>query len=253
MTYRKHLRHTIIILCCTALSGCTIKNPADPLEGYNRVMYKVNKGVDKAFIKPFAHIYANALPKPIRTGVHNFFQNLRTIPTVLNDLLQADFKCASNDMARLIINTTLGIGGILDVAATAGLEPRYVDFGLTLAHWGYRESTYLVLPFFGPSTIRDGVGLGVTYYMSVWPYITRIRSHHHKAVGLRNGLFILNIIDTRAGLLDTESIIDTAAVDEYIFIRDAYLQNRKYEIEGIKPAPTTGPNPMGNELQGPPE
>ncbi len=217
-------------------------------------MYGINKGVDRVFVKPFAYIYQGAVPKPFRLMVGNFFQNLRTIPTIVNDLLQGNGKCFCDDTARLIINTTLGVGGLFDIAAYAGLERRYVDFGLTLGKWGYRESIYIVLPFFGPSTIRDSIGMGVTYYMSVWPYIPKIKIHHHKAIGLRNGLFIVDAIDTRARLFETEALIETAAVDEYTFVRDAYLQNRLFEIDGCGSAPPIGPTSVPVDvLQGPPE
>jgi phospholipid-binding lipoprotein MlaA len=245
----------VLIGMAVFLSGCAVKNKEDPLEQYNRAMYKINKAVDRVVLKPVAQVYVVVIPKPIRIGVSNFYQNLRTIPTIINDALQNDPTSFYNDFARLILNSTLGIGGIFDIAETAGIEKSDNDFGITLGHWGYTHSTYIVLPFYGPSTFRDGIGLVATYYMSVWPYIpNNIRVHHHKAVAIRNGLLIGDVIDTRAGLLDTESIIESSAVDEYAFIRDAYLQHRLYEIEAGVSAPSSGPMTLPTDvLEGPPE
>lgn len=255
MTYMINLRTFVLILIGSvslSLSGCAVKNKNDPLEGYNRGMYKINKTLDTLFLLPVTRSYVAVIPKPVRNIVSNFYQNLRTIPTVLNDILQADAKATCSDAARLVLNTTLGIGGLFDVASKAGLERRYSDFGMTLARWGHRDSTYIVLPLFGPSTIRDGIGIGVTYYMSVWAYIPKIRVHHHKAIALRNWLFMGDLIDTRAELLDLEKVVETAAVDEYVFIRDAYMQHRKYEIEG-KSQNQSSPGGELDMLQGPPE
>lgn len=223
-----------VIFLTLSLSGCCKRiHPDDPFEPYNRVMFKINKGIDNIAIKPFAHIYNGALPKPIKQMICNFFQNFKEIPNVINDALQGNRRAMLDDAARFTINTTLGLGGLFDIASKAGLQPHSVDFGLTLACWGNRRSNYLVLPILGPSTIRDTIGLVATYYMSPWPYIaSTVRHHHHKAVGLSNALFILFFVDTRARLLEHEKLIETAAVDEYAFIRDAYLQHRAHLISG---------------------
>lgn len=243
---------TFLLGICLFLSGCCCKvNKEDPLEKYNRVMHRINKTVDTLFILPVTRTYVAVIPKPLRCIVNNFYRNLRTIPTVLNDLLQADSQAFYNDSARLILNTTLGIGGLFDVAAKANLEYKYRDFGLTLARWGHRESTYVVLPFFGPSTLRDAIGLGVTYYMTIWPYLPRmVHVHHHKAIGLRNALLIGDVIDLRAELLDLEKVLDAAAIDEYVLVRDAYMQNRRYQISGEKAVEASDSE---STLQGPPE
>jgi phospholipid-binding lipoprotein MlaA len=229
-----------VLIASTLLMGCGKKlHPADPLEPLNRGTYRLNKGVDRLFIKPTARAYELFIPKPIRYLVGNFFQNLSEIPNILNDLLQGQFTLATKDSARFLINSTWGIGGLVDVAAGRGKIPKNnQDFGKTLAHWGYKESSYFVIPLLGPSTLRDTFGRGVTFYMSVWPYI-----HCHR---VRNTLFLVYLTDLRAELLKAEPLIGES-VDEYIFVRDAYLQNRKYQIEGKTAGEAT------SQLEGPPE
>lgn len=207
------------------LSGCGQSPSVDRFEKLNRSTYAFNKGLDRVLIKPVSRAYEAILPKPIQTMVGNFFQNLSEIPNVGNDILQGNLYNAQYDTARFLVNSTWGLGGLFDVAGKKGLERHHQDFGITLAKWGYKESSYFVLPILGPSTIRDGVGLAVTYEMGV--------PAHLKSVKLRNGLLVLNFIDTRASLLKAEPLIGEA-VDEYVFIRDAYLQHRKYAISGEK-------------------
>jgi phospholipid-binding lipoprotein MlaA len=235
------------------LSGCTFKKKQDPLEGINRGVFVLNKVVDTFVLRPVAVFYSRALPKPIQTGVGNFFQNLREIPNVANDILQWNWHNASNDAARFVLNTTLGIAGLFDVAAKGGLERHRVDFGETLAVWGYKESIYLVLPLFGPSTFRDGVGLGANIYLSVWPYI--------RPDYIAWNLFVLNQVDERAALLAVEPIFESIVgdeQDEYAFIRNAYLQHRQSQIEALGAKKTTSTGVEASEtkqpaLEGPPE
>jgi len=219
----------ILMLCVSSLllTGCATqaKHKSDPLEGLNRGIYAINRTVDKLAIKPIAKVYDAVIPKPVKKGVHNFFENLNDIPTIANGVLQGRFPQAISDSTRFLVNSTLGIGGIFDVADHWGLQKHKADFGQTLALWGYRDSTYLVLPFFGPSTVRDGVGRVATYYMSVWPYIKKVK--------VRNIMFASYVIDTRASLLGNEAIMEEAASgDEYAWVRDAYLRHRQYEIDG---------------------
>ncbi len=217
------------LLSCALLSamlwGCqkTNPHPLDPFEGINREIYGLNKTIDKALIKPVAYIYWQYTPSPFQTGIGNFYDNLREIPNVANDILQGKFAYASHDFSRFLINSTLGIGGFFDVAGGLGLPHRKEDFGQTLYVWGYEESAYIVLPILGPSTIRDTVGLAVDYYaFSVWPWIDSDE--------LRYGLLALDLIDLRARLLRHDTVISTVAVDEYAFMRDAYFQRRLYLI-----------------------
>lgn len=199
-------------------------NPQDPYENFNRHAFKLNQGIDKAIFKPVATVYQTVLPWPVTKGVNNFFNNLGEIPTIINDVLQVKFYQATSDTWRFIINSTVGIFGLIDVASKIGLEKHYQDFGLTLATWGYKNSAYLVLPLFGPSTIRDGIALPVNKsYFNIYPYLY--------PVSTRNTLYGLGLINTRAQLLEVDRLIQQAAFDRYSFERNAYLQRRKHQIE----------------------
>lgn len=199
-------------------------NPKDPFEPFNRVMFNFNDALDKVILKPVATLYNKIVPKPLAKGISNFFANMNMVPTVANDLLQANFYQATSDAWRLGINSTIGIVGFFDFATDMGLEPNTEDFGLTLAQWGYKNSNYLVLPFFGPSTTRDMLGLPINYfYLSVYPYI--------EPVSVRYRIYALGIVSRRADLLHYQGVFEQAAVDKYIFIRDAYMQRRAYLIQ----------------------
>jgi phospholipid-binding lipoprotein MlaA len=233
-----------VLFTLSSLMGCGKAPSVDRFEMLNRSTYAFNKGLDRVLIKPVTRAYEGILPKPIQRMVGNFFQNLSEIPNVANDILQGNFPNASYDSARFVLNTTLGIGGLFDVAGAGkrGLERHHQDFGLTLAKWGYKESSYFVLPILGPSTLRDAVGLAGTYYMSV--------PGHLQSVAWRNRLLVLNYVETRASLLKAEPLIGEA-VDEYVFIRDAYLQRRKFLMNGEQEASAaSSTQPI---LEGPPE
>lgn len=201
-------------------------NP-DPYEKFNRAMFTFNDMLDKAALKPVATLYNKIIPKPIVKGVSNIFSNIDTIPTVFNDALQGNIYQTTSDAWRLTINSTIGLLGFFDPATSMGLEPNKEDFGLTLAQWGYKNSNYLVLPFFGPSTTRDGIGLPVDYYaFSIYPRITpTIRRYELYGVG---------VVSKRADLLHFENVMEEASLDRYVFLRDAYLQRRKYLIQRNK-------------------
>jgi phospholipid-binding lipoprotein MlaA len=210
------------------LAGCASKgtSPADPYESFNRKVYKFNTVFDNVFLKPPAKVYKAVLPGFVRKGVNNFYNNLDLIPTVGNDLLQAQGKWAIRDTWRFAINSTLGIGGILDVAQKFGLQPHSNDLGLTLAKWGDKKSPYLVLPFLGPSTIRDGAGW-LFQFALYSPYV------YINEDAVVYGLLALRYVDLRAQLLDTEPLMNEA-LDKYSFMRDAYLQHRNYLISGAE-------------------
>jgi phospholipid-binding lipoprotein MlaA len=206
---------TIVLTSC-----CACKNKKDPLEKLNRGIFRINKTVDTLYIKPIALAYQKFIPQPYRYAVHSFMKNLRTIPTIANDILQGRFKDARLATARFVINTTWGIGGVLDVASMAHMDEHLNDFGLTLAHYGFKNSFYVVLPIAGPSTYCDTIGRGVDAFLNIWPYI--------KPRGLGWGLYGLYLLDTRVNLLVADPLIEEAAVDEYTFVREAYLQHRRY-------------------------
>lgn len=221
---QKTIKVVGLLLSLIMLSACQKPQSHDQLECLNRGIYGFNKAADRVVLKPVARVYEAVFPDPIRQMVGNFFQNLHEIPTVANDLLQGEFAYARADTARFLLNTTWGMGGLFDVAHTkGGLKPRRQDFGLTLAKWGYKDSQYVVLPLLGPSTVRDGVGRVGTYYLSAQAYMHSVK--------LRNALLTAQFVDTRAGLLKMEPAIEEA-VDEYVFVRNAYLQHRQRQIEG---------------------
>lgn len=208
------------------LTGCAHKgeNPNDPYESFNRKIHRFNTAADNAVLKPAATIYKTVLPGFVRKGINNAFNNLDMVPSVANDILQAQGKWAIKDTWRFAINSTLGVGGLFDVADKMGLPAHYNDLGLTFAKWGDRQSPYLVLPLLGPSTIRDGSGM--LFQFTLWsPYV------YIDNAPLAYGLAGLRFIDLRTQLLDSERIMDEA-LDKYSFIRDAYLQHRNYQITG---------------------
>lgn len=196
----------------------------DPFERFNRAMVKLNDNLDRALIKPVATLYNKIMPRPLNRGIHNAFNNIGTVTTIINDALQLHFTQTLNDMWRFGINSTLGIGGLFDIAKDLQLAPYSNDFGLTMAYWGWRDSTYLVVPFFGPNTIRDVVELGVDYtYFSLYPYLFSDSK-------VRYGVYALYVIDTRAQLLKFQPVLDEAIFDRYGFLRNAYIQRRNYQI-----------------------
>ncbi len=205
------------------LSGCATSqhghHDSDPFESYNRAMYSFNSTLDKAVIKPVAQGYDTVVPTGISMGVSNFFSNLGDITTIINDLLQFKFQQAWHDTGRFALNTTVGFGGILDVASHAGHKKNNEDFGQTLGSWGVEPGAYVVLPFFGPRTVRDSFGLVGDIY-------TNPVAHLDDA-GARNALMMTQVIDTRANLLKAEKVLNEAAIDEYYYVRDAYLQRRQ--------------------------
>lgn len=210
------------------LTGCVCKgtNPADPWEPFNRRVYKMNDALDRAFLKPSATVYRRVLPAPVRKSINNFYNNLDMIPTVGNDILQAQGKWAIRDTWRFIINSSLGVGGLFDVAKTFGLPPHSNDLGLTLAKWGDKNSPYLVLPLLGPSTLRDGAGWLFQFALySPYVYINNDPVVY--------SLLAIRTIDLRSQMLDTDKIMDEA-LDKYAFMRDAYLQYRNHLISGAQ-------------------
>ena len=214
------LKLFIIILVIFQITGCATQANKDPLENFNRAVYKFNDAADKAIIKPVAKGYKNVAPKFVVKGINNFFNNLRDIVTIINDLLQMKVKHAANDTGRVLVNSTIGILGFVDVHSISGGERRKEDFGQTLGHWGLGQGAYIVIPFLGPSTTRDAVGL-ITDTLAFDPisYMNNVRA--------RNQVRILQFVDARTELLNASSIIDEASLDPYAFQRDAYLQYRE--------------------------
>jgi phospholipid-binding lipoprotein MlaA len=214
-------KNLAISLALVALTGCAAphaKNPADPFEGFNRGVYQFNDTVDKAIAKPVAQGYNKVMPDLGKTMVTNFFSNLNDVVVTANDLLQFKFIQALSDGMRVLVNSTVGVGGLIDVASMH-LEKHNEDFGQTLGYWGIGSGPYLMLPILGPSSFRDGIGdLGdsqISPVSNTYPIRTR------------NQMYLTRGINRRADLLSDENVMDGAIIDRYSFIRDAYLQRRQ--------------------------
>jgi len=217
-----------LVFCSAFADTQTIYiNPKDPYEKFNRVMFTFNDTLDKCILKPVATLYDKIVPKPLNKGVGNFFNNIDTIPTIANDILQGNIYQATNDIWRLALNSTVGVVGFFDVATPIGLEPNTEDLGLTFARWGYTNSNYLVIPFLGPTTVRDAIAFPINYYaFTIYPYINPPRDRYR--------IYILGVVDKRADLLHFQSVFEQVAIDKYVFMRDAYMQRRNYLIQRNK-------------------
>lgn len=220
-------RAVLLISLLFGLVGCATNkgpvDPQDPYEHFNRKVFAFNMALDKALFRPVAKTYDTIFPWPVKKGVHNFFNNVGDITSAANELLQLDVPQAIADLARVVINTIVGIGGLFDVATRLGVERDAEDFGLTLAHWGAKDSPYLVLPFLGPATIRDAVALPVNYFLlSPWGYVKSPEIRYISA-----GLYF---VQRRSELLIGDKVLEQS-FDPYLFVRDAYLQRRAYLID----------------------
>lgn len=238
------LRLSIILLLALGMSACTTvtkvktkalatlekvsettgigNNPDDPLEGFNRSMFSFNESLDSSVIKPVAQAYQNVTPSIVKTAVGNFFSNAGDVWTAVNNVLQGNFADGANDFMRFAINTTVGIGGLIDVATAGGMPKHQADFGQTLGVWGVPAGPYVVLPILGPSTLRDTVATPVDFKGDLL--------YSRGSVAFRNTTSVLRIVDKRAAALDAVNLIEEAALDKYVFIRGAYLQRRESQI-----------------------
>jgi phospholipid-binding lipoprotein MlaA len=224
---RSTTRISLLALCLLLLCGCASlppgkRDPRDPWERFNRSTYKFNDVLDRAVVKPVAKGYTH-LPQPMQTGVHNFFDNLNYPITIVNDLLQGQVVSFFSDIGRFVINTTAGLGGLFDPATAAGMEKNYRDFGQTLGKWGVPKGPYVVVPIFGPYTVRDGIGAAtVDYYAN---------PSNYAQFWVSTSLWLVRGVDRRARLLPLDATIQSA-YDPYAFIRNAYLQNRDFLVTG---------------------
>ena len=212
----------LLLLGCAALPPGK-RNPRDPWERMNRATYRFNDKFDRAIAQPVARGYRKATPHFVQTGVTHFFDNLEYPIVMVNDLLQGQFKPFLSDTGRLLLNTTVGIGGLMDPATAMGLDKNDRDFGQTLGKWGAGTGPYLVIPFLGPSDLRDAVGRVGDDYSNPRHYIRNAYVDY--------GLWLLRAIDTRARLLDAQSALDSA-YDPYAFLRNVYLQHRDFKVNG---------------------
>jgi len=224
-------RIAAIALALAVLSGCatTHADPRDPLEPFNRAMFEFNDTLDKAVLKPVAQGYKAVMPSPVRTGVTNFFSNLGDPWIALNQLLQGKVEEGMTDFMRFVVNTTFGLCGIFDVASEGGMEKHDEDFGQTLGVWGLEPGPYLVVPFLGPSSVRDGAGWVPDSY-GYLPWRGPKLLDAGDEVALRNALTATDTVQTRANLLDATNVMEEAALDRYGFVRNAYLQRRQSQV-----------------------
>jgi phospholipid-binding lipoprotein MlaA len=224
---------TLLIL----LAGCSAgprrqPDPRDRLETFNRSMYHFNSVLDRAVVRPVAVGYRRVTPAPVRRGLANFVDNLQYPKVIIADLLQGKFRDGGRDLVRFTSNTVFGLG-FFDPAARAGLEPHNEDFGQTLGRWGVGPGTYLMLPFYGPTTLRDMVGRLPDDYLTV--------NHYFQDPYARWGVVAVDRLDARTQLLDTDHVIDEA-FDPYAFVRNAWLQRREYLVhDGNVPATDEAP------------
>jgi phospholipid-binding lipoprotein MlaA len=208
------------IVTAGLLAGCASSgNPKDPIEGFNRAIFAFNEGLDSAIVKPVATGYEAVLPSPIRTGVTNFFSNIEDLFIGVNNLLQGKVPSAFSDLGRVAINTTVGLLGVIDFASDMGLEKHDEDFGQTFGRWGVGNGAYVVVPVFGPRTVRDTVGLVLD--VAVDPVAK------HNPAGTRDAALLLRLVNDRANLLPADKVVEEAALDKYSYMRDAYLQRRR--------------------------
>ena len=210
---------------CATVEG--ERDPRDPWEGTNRAIYRFNETFDEYLAKPVARAYVKVLHQEIRSRIANFFSNLADPLIGLNSFLQGKFEDGVNDWARFAFNSTIGLLGIHDVSSEMGLEKHNEDFGQTFGRWGIGPGPYLMLPFLSSSTARDAVGLVPDWYLDP---IEEVRP-----VNLRNSLVVLRLTNTRADLLEASRILEEAALDKYVFQRDAYLQRRQNLVYDGRP------------------
>lgn len=212
-----------------SVSGAVLAgdNPADPYEDFNRAMYSTNEVVDGVLLKPIAQGYDKVVPLPVKASAGNFFGNASDLWIGANNALQGKFADGGSDFGRLLVNSTIGIFGLFDVASELGLEKHDEDFGQTLAVWGVGSGGYLFWPVIGPRTVRDTAGWGVDVYTDP---IVSVRG-----IPVRNSLVALRVVDIRASLLPADKVVEEAALDKYAYIRDAYLQRRRSQIYDGRP------------------
>ncbi len=226
------MRVAAAVLALALASGCASlgSNPADPLEPINRKVFAFNDTVDRAVTKPIAKGYQAVVPEPVRTCVGNFFYNMSVPLTAVNNLLQGKVVSFCQDITRFTLNTLFGFGGCVDIATELGIERNRTDIGETLGRWGVPPGPYLVLPIFGPSTVRDSTSLLADLGYNP---ITQINDDN-----TRLSLVVLRAVDTRASLLRAEQLLDSMGIDKYNAIRTVYLQQRLNAIyDGNPPDP----------------
>lgn len=234
-------------VCSMGLSACASTSQTttadgevevyDPMEGVNRGVFAFNDAVDDVLLKPVAKGYRAVVPKPVRSGLRNFLNNLRSPIVIANQLLQGDLEGTGNALVRVAVNTTVGVGGLFDVAATGGIKDEPEDFGQTLGVWGVGHGPYMVLPLLGPSSVRDGTGMLVDSFadpVRLYLFNTGRESVHYVRVGL-------SALDKREELLDVMEDLEKNSFDYYAAMRSAYIQRREALVNDQDPETTAAP------------
>jgi phospholipid-binding lipoprotein MlaA len=241
----------IVLLVVGLASGCATippdsgQDPRDPMESLNRQVFAFNEGFDDVVMKPLAEAWVLVLPEEVRTCFSNAFANLREPSNALNNLLQGKPAEALSDTCRFAVNTTVGLLGCFDVATRMGLERHHEDFGQTLGVWGAEPGPFLMVPVFGPSNVRDAIGIyGVEPFLDVNFWIENVR--------VRNSIFFTRIVSFRSELLEAERLITEAALDKYRFVRDAYLQRRRNLVFDGNPPRERDPDDDAEPVEGSP-
>ncbi|TAG00559.1 MAG: VacJ family lipoprotein [Betaproteobacteria bacterium] len=221
----------VAAIASLSLSGCASFRSAaegDPLEPINRGIFSFNSTFDHYLFKPIAKGYDAVVPGPVKTGVSNVFQNASDVQSIFSDIVQLKPAKLGDDIARVALNTTMGLGGIFDLATPMGIERGNEDFGQSIGYWGIGAGPYLVLPFMGPSSVRDVVGRAVDGQIDPVGMVS--------SVPVRNTLQGLRVVDARVGLFPAEALMNQAALDRYTFLRSAYLQRREsLVLDGKRP------------------
>ena len=223
------------------LQGCATgpdANPADPLEPFNRTVFKLNEGLDRVLVKPAATLYRDATPAPLRRGVSNFFANIADVRSLVNNVLQFKPKEAADTLFRVTTNTFWGLGGLFDVASDLEIPRHSQDFGRTLGHWGIAAGPYVVLPVLGPSTVRDSAGLLVDSKVDLLGRVENIPA--------RNVLLSGRAVTLRANLLGVEDVLEQAALDKYSFSREIYLRRHLRRNSGFNFSSDNGASPSAD-------
>ncbi|MDD3528546.1 MAG: VacJ family lipoprotein [Gallionellaceae bacterium] len=221
----------LLLSAALTLAGCASNgDPHDPIEPFNRGMHSFNETIDRVAMKPLAQGYQAITPSLLQSGVRNVYSNLEDVTVFANSLLQCKLEQASRDFLRVVFNSSFGLFGLIDIATPMGLKKHNEDFGQTLGHWGVGSGPYVVLPFFGPSSFRDGVGLAVDSYTTDLVY-------QIEDIPTRNWTLGVRTVSRRADLLEAREAIREAALDDYEFTRDFYLARREALIEDGRPQP----------------
>ena len=229
MHYLVKLKRFILLGLVAGMVGCASipagvePSPHDPWEPFNRSVFEFNEGLDTYLLKPVVAGYRFVLPEFVRDGIYNFFSNYSDIYTALQNLLQGKPDYAFSDLMRVVVNTTFGLGGLIDMATPGGLPKHKEDWGQTFGVWGIPSGPYVVLPFFGPSSVRDTFGTAADLESDyLFSYV--------KDIGLRNSITGLRVVNARNTYYEAGDLLDGAAIDKYSFMRDAYIQRREYQI-----------------------